>query len=180
MPISFLNPGLLLGALAAAVPIVLHLLNRRRVREIRFSDLRFLEEVQVQRSRSLGLHRLLLLLLRVLAILLIALAVARPRLSGLAPGDAGRVSMLVVVDASASMQTAEDEGPRFAAAVAYAATTAADLTGGSEIQVLLAADEPRAVFGDWTRGGEGAAGALRQLTPTDGGFDLPAALTSAA
>ncbi len=180
MPISFLNPGLLLGAVAVAVPIILHLLNRRRVRDIHFSDLRFLEEVQIQRSRSLGLRRLLLLLLRVLAILLIALAVARPRLSGLAPGDAGRVSMLVVIDASASMQTAGDEGSRFAKAVAYAATTAADLTGGSEIQALLAGDEPRAVFGDWMRGGEGVAGALRELAPTDGGFDLPAALSSAA
>jgi len=180
MPVTFLNPGLLLGAAAAAVPIVLHLLNRRRVREIRFSDLRFLEEVQVQRSRSLGLHRLLLLLLRVLAILLIALAVARPRLAGLAPGEAGDVSMLVVLDASASMQTAGEAGTRFAAAVDYAATTAADLAGGGEIQVLLADDEPRAVFGDWTRGGTGAAGALRELAPADGGFDLAAALSDAA
>ena len=180
MPISFLNPAFLFGALAAALPIVLHLLNRRRVRDIRFSDLRFLEEVQVQRSRSLGLRRLLLLLLRVLAILLIVLAVARPRLAGLAPRDAGRVSVLVILDASASMQTAGEQRTRFAEAVAYAAETVADLSGGSEVQALLAADEPRAVFGDWTRGGEGAAGALRELAPTDGGFDLPAALSAAA
>ena len=178
--LTFLNPAFLFGALAAAVPIVLHLLNRRRVRDIRFSDLRFLEEVQVQRSRSLGLRRLLLLLLRVLAILLIVMAVARPRLSGLAPGDAGRVSLLVILDASASMKTGGEEGTRFAEAVAYAAETAADLEGGSEVQARRAADEPRAVCGDWTRGGEGAAGALRELAPTDGGFDLPAALAAAA
>lgn len=180
MPLSFLNPALLFGALAAAVPIVLHLLNRRRIRDIPFSDLRFLEEVQVHRSRSLGLRRLLLLLLRVLAILLIALAVARPRLAGIAPGESGRVSLLLIVDASASMQTAGDQDARFASAVAYAATAVEALPGGSEVQVLLASDDARSVFGDWTGAGGAVADVLRDLKPTDGGFDLSAALSGAA
>ncbi len=180
MPISFLNPALLFGALAAAVPIVLHLLSRRRVRDIPFSDLRFLEEVQIQRSRSVGLRRLLLLLLRVLAILLIALAVARPRLAGIAPGDSGRVSLLMIIDASASMQTVGEEGARFASATDYAATAIEALPGGSEIQMILAADDARVVFGDWTRADAAVADVLRGLEPTDCGFDLPAALSSAA
>lgn len=180
MPLTFLNPALLWGALAAAVPIVLHLLNRRRVRDIPFSDLRFLEEVQVTRSRSLGLRRWLLLLLRVLAVLLIVGAVARPRLAGLAPGESGRVSLLAVIDASASMQTLDDGDTRFASALAYAADVSADLPGGSEVQALLAADEARAVFADWLRADAAAAEALIGLDPTDGAFDLPAALAAAA
>jgi len=180
MPISFLNPALLFGALAAAVPIILHLLNRRRIRDIPFSDLRFLEEVQVHRSRSLGLRRLLLLLLRVLAILLIALAVARPRLAGIAPGESGRVSLLMIIDASASMQTEGDQGSRFASALAYAATAVEALPGGSEVQVLLASDDARSVFGDWTGAGDSVADVLRDLQPTDGGFDLSMALSGAA
>jgi hypothetical protein len=180
MPISFLNPALLFGALAAAVPIILHLLNRRRIRDIPFSDLRFLEEVQVHRSRSLGLRRLLLLLLRVLAILLIALAVARPRLAGIAPGESGRVSLMLIVDASASMQTVGDQGARFASALTYAATAVEALPGGSEVQVLSASDDARSVFGDWTVAGGAVANVLRDLKPTDGGFDLSAALSGAA
>ena len=45
MPISFLNPGLLFGAAAAALPVILHFLSRRRARREAFSDLRFLEEM---------------------------------------------------------------------------------------------------------------------------------------
>ena len=38
MPLSFLNPGLLFGAAAAAVPLLLHLLQRRRVRATTHED----------------------------------------------------------------------------------------------------------------------------------------------
>jgi hypothetical protein len=69
MPITFLHPSLLLGMLAAAVPILVHFLSRRRVVRLAFSDLRFLEAAQAQQARSLDLRRLLLLLLRVLIIL---------------------------------------------------------------------------------------------------------------
>ncbi len=74
MPLVFANPALLLGALAAAVPVIIHFLSRRKVQRKKFSDLRFLDEVQAKQARSLGIRRWLLLLLRVLAILLIALA----------------------------------------------------------------------------------------------------------
>ena len=47
MPLSFVNPGLLLGALTAALPVVIHFLSRRRVRKLPFSDLRFLREARV-------------------------------------------------------------------------------------------------------------------------------------
>ena len=79
MPLSFMNPSLLFGAAAAALPIIIHFLSRRRVRRLPFSDLRFLDEVQSRQARSLGIRRWLLLLLRVLAILLVALAAAGPR-----------------------------------------------------------------------------------------------------
>jgi len=117
MPVSFANPALLLGALAAVLPVVIHLLSRRRVRRLPFSDLRFLREVQTRQSRSLGIRRWLLLLLRVLALLCIALAVARPHWGGLAPSGGGGRSVLFVLDASASMATQQGDRTRFAAAV---------------------------------------------------------------
>ncbi|MBA4379000.1 MAG: hypothetical protein C0395_10195, partial [Gemmatimonas sp.] len=99
MPLTFLNPGLLFGAAAAAVPLLLHLLQRRRVREIAFSDLRFLEEVQARRSRALGVRRWLLLLLRMLAILLVVAGAARPRLGGHDAATTAPAALLVVLDA---------------------------------------------------------------------------------
>ena len=39
---SFLNPLFLLGLAAAAIPILIHLLTRRRPREVMFPSLEFL------------------------------------------------------------------------------------------------------------------------------------------
>jgi len=180
MPITFLNPGLLLGALAAAVPILIHFLSRRRILRLEFSDLRFLEEAQTEQSRSLGLRRLLLLLLRVLAVLLVVLAIARPQLGGLAPGGGSGRSLLVVLDASASMQTQQQDGTRFAAARSACAEMIAALPRRSEVQVLLAAATVEPLFDTWVPAGPPAAEAVAAVRPTDGPCDLAAALRIAA
>ncbi len=180
MPLTFLNPGLLFGAAAAAVPLLLHLLQRRRVREIAFSDLRFLEEVQARRSRALGVRRWLLLLLRMLAILLVVAGAARPRLGGRDAATAAPSALLVVLDASASMRTEQDRGTRFAAALTAATDAVAALPAGAVVQIVLAGPRPRAVFNGWTGAGAGAAAALRALAPTDGAGDPAAALAEAA
>ncbi|MBK7703305.1 MAG: BatA domain-containing protein [bacterium] len=180
MPLSFLNPGLLFGAAAAAVPLLLHLLQRRRVREIAFSDLRFLEEVKARRSRALGVRRWLLLLLRMLAILLVVAAAAGPRLGGRDGAAPAPAALLVVLDTSASMRTEQDRGTRFDAALAAAADAVGSLPAGAVVQVVLAGPRPRAVFNGWTGAGAGAAAALRAVTPTDGAGDAAAALAEAA
>ena len=146
MPLTFLNPALLFGAAAAAVPLLLHLLQRRRVREIAFSDLRFLEEVKARRSRALGVRRWLLLLLRMLAILLVVAAAARPQLGGRDAAAAAPEALLVVLDASASMRTEQDRDTRFDAALAAATDAVTALPPGGVVQVVLAGPRPRAVF----------------------------------
>lgn len=180
MPLTFLNPALLFGAAAAAVPLLLHLLQRRRVREIAFSDLRFLEEVKARRSRALGVRRWLLLLLRMLAILLVVAAAARPRLGGRDAAAAAPEALLVVLDASASMRAEGDRGTRFDAALAAAVDAVTALPPGGVVQVVFAGPRPRAVFNGWTGAGAGAASALRALAPTDGAGDPAAALAEAA
>ncbi len=170
MPISFLNPALLFGGLAAALPVIIHFLSRRRVQREKFSDLRFLSEVQSRQARSLGLRRWLLLLLRVLAILCIALAVAGPRWGGLGTGSGAR-SVLFVIDNSASMTTGQDEGTRLDEAVRVCGEMIRVLPGDTSVQVLVAGSRTRALFGDWLPAGAGAIGGLSLIQPTDGGFD---------
>jgi hypothetical protein len=75
---SFLYPVFLFGAVAAAVPIILHLLKREAAPEVRFSAVRFLRREPTEQSRRQRLRELLLLALRVAAILLLAAAFARP------------------------------------------------------------------------------------------------------
>lgn len=95
----------LVGLAAAAAPVVIHLFNRRRFREIEWAAMEFLLEA-ASRSRSLlHLRDLLLLLLRTAAVACFALAVARPFFTtrpGAAAG-AGPVHAILVVDNSLSM-----------------------------------------------------------------------------
>ena len=179
MPLTFANPSLLFGALAAAVPIIIHLLSRRRIHRQPFSDLRFLEDVQAKQSRKIGIRSLLLLLLRVLAILCVVLAIARPQVGGLAPARGSARSLLFVLDASASMQTQHDGGTRFATAQAAIADMLAALPQGTEVQILSVGAAAEPLLASWTTAAAPVRTALAAAQPTDGPFHLAAALHAA-
>src|ERR1051326_5218888 len=68
---TFLNPLVLFGLVAAAIPVILHLLNLRKLRTIEFSTLTFLKELQQTKIRRLKLRQLLLLIVRTLLVLMI-------------------------------------------------------------------------------------------------------------
>ncbi len=99
---NFLNPLVLFGLGAAAIPILIHLFTRRRPREVKFSSLEFLQEVHQSEIRRLKLKQWLLLLLRTLAIAALALAMARPALKG-GTGAGAASSLVALVDVSGSM-----------------------------------------------------------------------------
>lgn len=111
--LPFVHPALALagGALALS-PIVIHLLNRRRHRRVRWAAMRFLLAAQRQTRRRIQLEHFLLLLARVLLLLLLALAVARPYLSGtaLARMVGGRTHHILLIDDSRSMQARSSGG----------------------------------------------------------------------
>jgi len=75
---GFLQPLALFGLFAAAVPPLLHLINRRVPPLIAFPPLRYLTETERRYSRRLKLRHLLLLILRTAIVVLIALAASRP------------------------------------------------------------------------------------------------------
>lgn len=75
---SFLNATLILGTLAAIVPIVLHLIARREPRKVVFPSIAFLtKRFESNRSR-LRVRRWWLLAMRIAAVAALALALARP------------------------------------------------------------------------------------------------------
>jgi hypothetical protein len=69
------------GAIAAAAPLIIHLLNRRRYRVVPWAAMDLLREALVRNRRMLQLRDLLLLALRTLCVLMFALALARPYFS---------------------------------------------------------------------------------------------------
>ncbi len=78
IPLSFLNATLILGTLAAIVPIVLHLIARREPRKVLFPSIAFLtKRFESNRSR-LRVRRWWLLAMRIAAVVALATALARP------------------------------------------------------------------------------------------------------
>jgi hypothetical protein len=100
--LGFLSPLFLLGALAVAVPIVLHLLRQRVDPVFEFSAVKFLRRVPVERARRRRLRDVLLFLLRASALLLLAIGFARPYFQGGAAPPEPPVTV-VLADVSASM-----------------------------------------------------------------------------
>ena len=74
----FLNWIMVLGLAAVAIPIIIHLLNRRRAKVQEWGAMRFLRASLAAQSRRLLLEEIMLLALRCLAVALIVLAMARP------------------------------------------------------------------------------------------------------
>lgn len=112
---TFLNPLVLLGLIAGAIPIILHLLNLRKLRTVEFSSLKFLKELQKTKIRRLKLKQILLLILRTLLIIFIVLAFSRPTIESSLPGfeTFAQTSVAILIDNSFSMDVSDEWGNRF-------------------------------------------------------------------
>ena len=100
--LSFLSPLFLVGAAAAALPIVLHLLKREPETRVRFAAVHLLKHAPVEHTEKRHLRELLLLALRIAALVLLAMAFARPFLPASAAGASGAVTV-IALDTSSSL-----------------------------------------------------------------------------
>jgi hypothetical protein len=107
---GFLNSTVLLAAVAALIPLLIHLFSRRRVKLVEFSSLRHLKEMQKHRLRRLKIRQWLLLALRMLIVLVAVLAFARPTMREGTIGSHAAVAAVVIFDNSASMDRAVADG----------------------------------------------------------------------
>ena len=90
----------------AALPIILHLLSRQRLKKVQFSSLMLLMRLEKSQMRRLRLRQLLLLILRTLAVLTLVFAFARPLIRDQsAPLFDTQTAALIIMDGSASMGT---------------------------------------------------------------------------
>jgi hypothetical protein len=180
MNLTFLNAGYLFAALAALVPLVIHLISRRKVETVDFSSLRFLREVERKRVRRVRLRQILLLIVRGLVLLCAALALARPTLRGVQAGGAhARTSVAVVLDDSASMSRLQDGRPLLADAAAAARGIAGVLDEGDQAFLVTAGSPPRSVLPGGTFSRAALRTALDGVTPRAAATDYPAALALA-
>jgi hypothetical protein len=199
---SFLAPYMLLGALAAGIPIALHFFYRSRYRDVPWAAMKFLLTAVEQTSRRLRFQELLLLMLRVAVLLVLALALARPVIRATGHGRGEAVDAVLIVDQSMSMgaragvappgtggepylaalrQFAAPDGSvsRFDRGRAAALAVLAGLPSGSTVQVIGVSDRP-VLLGPRTPSHLDQARALiEEMTITSGGADLEPAITAA-
>lgn len=137
---TFLNPAVLIGLLAAAIPVIIHLLNLRKLKKIEFSTLAFLKELQKNKIRKIKIKQWLLLALRVLIILLIVLAFARPALRGLSIAgttSAAKTTAVLIIDDTFSMTVLSQNGSYFNQAKDFAKKVIEQLKEGDEAALIF-------------------------------------------
>lgn len=135
---SFLAPAAFAFAAALPVVILFYLLKRKRVVKLVSSTLlwqKFLAETQASAPFQKLRHHWLLVL-QLLLLVLAILALARPYFAGVSPG--GRL-LVVILDASASMQSRDEEPSRFEKARRQALALVDSLRDTDQMVVLQAA-----------------------------------------
>ena len=140
------------GLLAAGIPLLIHLWNRRQAVTIDFSSLMFLVTAHRQNVKRLHLKQLLMLLLRMLIIALIALALARPFLTLGLPLAAVRAKtdVVIVLDNSFSMAYQDVDGVWFDNAKKKAKEILSSLRHGDSASVILMSDIPVPLYRELT------------------------------
>jgi hypothetical protein len=143
--LSFTNPTMLYGLFAAAIPVLIHILNRRRSVTVSFSNVALLQSLQQDRMRRVRIKQWVLLALRTLLITLLVLAFARPtvRESGFGSG-LGESTGVLLLDQSLSMQY-EADGKTFLAAAKGRANEALDLFEPDDLVTLISFDNRASV-----------------------------------
>ncbi len=140
---TFLNPAVLFGLLAAGIPIVIHLLNLRKLKKIEFSTLIFLKELKKNKIRKIQLKQWLLLALRILVILFLVLAFSRPTIKGISIGGTtslAKTTAVFILDDTYSMSVVGDNGSYFNQAKSLLRTHLEQLHAGDDAAIVLLSD----------------------------------------
>jgi len=173
--LGFANPMLLYGLAASAIPIVIHLLNRRKFREMSWAAMQFLLAALRKNRRRIRIEQWLLLAVRTLILLLVVAAMAKPFLEAFGAVIVGRrTHRVLVLDASLSMGYQAGGSSRFEQAKALAARLVKDSRQGDAVSVILMGDPPKVVIGDPSPLLSEVKREVDDLSISDGGTDLVA------
>ena len=117
---QFLTPFFIFaGILGAAVPLILHLLNRERAKRLVFSTIRFIKMSSQIKTQRHKFKKLILLAIRMLILSLLGLAFARPffvNQLAITANTGGSRHVVLILDNSFSMgyHNALDRGKKSA------------------------------------------------------------------
>lgn len=109
----FVYPGFLAALAVILIPVIVHLFYFRRYKTIRFSSLRFLQNIETERKNQNKLKHFILLCSRILAFVFLVLAFSIPSCNPVSTSGAGKTNIRLFIDNSHSMQNKGSQGLLF-------------------------------------------------------------------
>lgn len=176
---------------AASIPVVIHLLNRRRFRIVEWAAMRFLLLAQKKNTRRMRLEQLLLLAVRTLLVLLLVLAMISvtpwserlwyhlfPESAVRAAAGGRRMHKILVLDGSFSMAQKIGDRSCFDQAKTVANQILQESSAGDGFSVILAAAPARRIVGEPSDDPRRVADEIDRLRLPLGNADVSGTLTA--
>ena len=181
MSFELLNPWMLAGLAGVALPVIAHLLSKKKYDIVSWGAMQFLKLGQETRRR-VWLEDLWLLLLRMALIVWLAIAMARPWISAKWLGDIGpqpNRDVVIILDGSYSTAwEATSVTPR-ELSVRWIDKFLSQLRPGDTVTLLEAREQVRTLIDPPTRDVNRVRDVLKQLPPPTGTANFPEALAHA-
>ena len=177
--LAFLHVGLLGFLALGSIPIIIHLLHRRKFRTVMWAAMEFLLSSSKETARRLKIMQLLLLLTRIAIILFIVSALARPHLTGaFFAGFLGqsRAASTIILDNSYSMDLQQGNATALDLAREAAGAIASTLRRGDSLGLMTLGPKPSFVI-DSTTDPEFVTRQIHATPLSHGGTDVVSALT---
>ena len=162
-------------ALAAAIPILLHVWRRRYYRRMDWAAMEFLERAVRQTTRRLRMRNLLLLAVRVLTLLVLALALADPRVASESTDAAAArrpQHQVIVLDASYSMGLLQQDISRFELAKQHAMELVRRSADGDAFSIVWMGQPSRSLIGQPSYDRAAVVDEIQRIACGQGGADL--------
>lgn len=181
MSFDLLNPWMLTGLAGVALPVIAHLLSKKKYDIVAWGAMQFLKLRQETRRR-VWLEDLWLLLLRMALVAWLAIALARPWVSAKWLGDIGpqpNRDVVLILDGSYSMAWEATSVTPQEAAIRWIDQFLSRLRPGDTVTLLEAREQVRTLIDPPTRDVNRVRDVLKQLALPTGTANFPEALAHA-
>ncbi|MBN1807675.1 MAG: BatA domain-containing protein [Planctomycetes bacterium] len=168
----------LLGTLTAAIPVLIHLLARRKSLPVYWPALRFLLESHRKTARRRKIEQVLLMLLRAGILFLLAIGLARPIIR-YASGALAGGTVVIVIDNTMSMGAEEEARSSLGEGLTYAQKALDGVPDSAFVGVVPVVKDPTLGLTGLGKGVETARACLRVVKPVPGRASLAAAMNEA-
>ncbi|KAA3619775.1 MAG: VWA domain-containing protein [Calditrichaeota bacterium] len=179
---TFLHSFFAWALLAASIPLLIHLLTRKKLKTVAFSTLFFLKKMQKAKIRQIRLKQIVLLLLRTLIVLFIALAFMRPtvKTSGYEFGKKAKTTAVFIIDNSLSMAATSQGESLLTRAKRKAIAAISLLEKGHDVAIIELAEPARIVLATTYNGNDARlSSVIQEIKQTASGSSLFSAVQNA-